>query len=214
VSALCQALRLTQQPGQDPLEQIIAFLTRQPCLLALDNFEQILETGSRVVQTLLARVPSLKLILTSRQRLDIAGEREFGVGSLPTPNGTDTPERLSLYESVQLFVDRAQGVRPDFQVTTHNAAAVAELCDRLEGIPLAIELAASRAQVLTPLQMLAQLENRFAFLVSRRRGADERHQTLRAAMEWSYQLLSPELQRFFARLSVFRAVGRRRGQRR
>src|SRR5262249_2705883 len=105
--------------------------------------------------------------------------------------------------SVQLFVDRAQAVRPDFQVTRQNAAAVAELCQRLEGIPLAIELAAARAQVLTPAQMLAQLTRRFDFLAGRRRDVAARHRTLRAALEWSYQLLAPELRRLFARLSVF-----------
>jgi non-specific serine/threonine protein kinase len=107
-------------------------------------------------------------------------------------------------ESVQLFVDRAQAVLADFQVTRANASAVAELCHRLEGIPLAIELAAARAQVMSPVQILAQLEHRFDFLVSRQRDVAMRHRTLRAAIDWSYQLLSPELQRFFAQLSVFR----------
>src|SRR5262249_4143924 len=113
-------------------------------------------------------------------------------------------ERFSLYESVRLFIDRAQNVRPDFQVTNKNAPAVAELCHRLEGIPLALELAAARAQVLTPAQMLPLLQRRFAFVVSRKRDVVARHQTLGAAIAWSYRLLSPELQRFFARLSVFR----------
>src|SRR6185503_7909753 len=108
-----------------------------------------------------------------------------------------------VYESVQLFVDRAQAVKPDFQVTNTNAPAVAELCDRLEGIPLAIELAAARAQVLTPQQMLNQLSRRFDLLVSRKRGVAERQRTLRAAVDWSYRLLSAELQRFFTRLCVF-----------
>lgn len=94
---------------------------------------------------------------------------------------------------MQLFVDRAQTVRPDFQVTETNAQALAELCDRLEGIPLAIELAAAQALVMSPAQMLAQLEHRFDFLVSRRRDVAERHRTLRAAIDWSYQLLTPEL---------------------
>jgi predicted ATPase len=111
---------------------------------------------------------------------------------------------LSTYESVQLFIDRAQTVKPDFQVTSQNAASVAALCHRLEGIPLAIELAAARALVLTPAQMLRQLEHRFDFLVSRRRDGVERHQTLRAAIDWSYRLLAPEMQLFFAQLSVFR----------
>src|SRR5262249_14899433 len=156
------------------------------------------------VQTLLARVPSLSLLITSRQVLNLSGEREFVLQPLPVPGDAETPEQLCLYESVQLFIDRAQAVKPDFRVTNYNAAAVAALCDHLEGIPLAIELAAARAQVLTPAQILAQLQNRFDFLASRRRDATDRHRTLRAAMEWSYRLLSPELRQFFARLSVFR----------
>ncbi len=204
VSALVNLLQLTLRTDMAPLEQVITLLSRQSSLVILDNFEQLVEVGSRIVETLLARVPSLKLIVTSRQRLNVTAEQEFPVPPLPTPNGTDTPARLTLFESVQLFVDRAQTVRPDFQVTVHNAASVAELCDRLEGIPLAIELAASRVQTFTPLQMLAQLENRFVFLVGSRRGVEERHRTLQAALDWSYRLLSPELQRFFAHLSVFR----------
>ena len=105
---------------------------------------------------------------------------------------------------MQLFVDRAQGVRPDFQVTPANAEAVATLCTRLEGLPLALELAAARARMLTPTQMLERLDQRFELLTSRQQLADARHQSMRAALEWSYRLLSPELQRFFVRLSVFR----------
>jgi non-specific serine/threonine protein kinase len=203
--ALVGALRLPRTPGREPLEQAIEALSKQPSLLVLDNFEQLVEAGAGVVRTLLERVPDLTILVTSRQLLGLSGEREFALSPLPTPGGAaDTPERLSLYGSVQLFVDRAQAVKPDFQVTNANAPAVAELCDRLEGIPLAIELAAARAQVLTPAQMLAQLQNRFAFLVSRKRDVAERHRTLRAAIDWSFRLLSPELQRFFARLSVFR----------
>ena len=107
-------------------------------------------------------------------------------------------------DSVALFVDRAQAVRPDFQVTRSNAGAVAALCRRLEGIPLALELAAARAGVMTPTQMLARLDQRFELLVSRHRDVTPRHRSLRAALEWSDQLLSPDLQQFFARLSVFR----------
>src|SRR5207253_2584560 len=106
--------------------------------------------------------------------------------------------------SVQLFVDRARAVRPDFQVTEANAAAVAELCARLDGLPLAIELAGARVQVLSLPQMLAQLEHRFDFLVGRQRDVPHRQRTLRAAMDWSYQLLTPDLQRCVTALSVFR----------
>src|SRR5205085_881319 len=102
--------------------------------------------------------------------------------------------------SVQLFVDRARAIRPDFEVTDGNAKAIAGLCERLEGIPLAIELAATRCQVMTPLQIVGRLAHRLDFLVSRRKELDPHHQTLRAAIDWSYWLLSRDLQRFFARL--------------
>jgi predicted ATPase/DNA-binding SARP family transcriptional activator len=200
--AIVEALRLPRSPYQDPLDQAVETLRKQPSLLVLDNFEQLVEGGSQVVQMLLARVPTLTCLVTSRQLLGLTGEREFAVLPLATPGSGGTPEQLGMYGSVQLFIDRAQAVRPDFQVTNHNAAAVAALCDRLEGIPLAIELAAARAQVMTPAQMLTQLSHRFDFLVSRKRDATERHRTLRAAIDWSYRLLPPELQRFFTRLSV------------
>src|SRR5439155_25047183 len=172
---------------------------------------KLVEEGAPVVRTLVDRVPQLRCLATSRRRLDLEGEREFPVLPLPVPGedcrmkigessssscwvvaGSRTrtrkmdanPSTLMQNESAQLFVDRAQVARPDFQLTPGNAAAVAELCVRLEGIPLAIELAAARAQVLTPAQMAKQLEHRFAFLVSRRRDVDERHRTLWAAIDW------------------------------
>jgi predicted ATPase/DNA-binding SARP family transcriptional activator/class 3 adenylate cyclase len=201
---ILDALRVPRSPQREPLDQVVEYLSRQPSLMVLDNFEQLVEGGADLVQSLIERVPTLTVLVTSRQLLGLSAEREFPVGPLPTPHGPDTPEELTLYDSVRLFVDRAQAVMPHFQVSNHNAPAVAELCDRLEGIPLAIELAAARAQSLTPGQMLAQLDNRFDFLASKKRGIEERHRTLRAAVEWSYRLLSPEVQRFFSHLSVFR----------
>ncbi|MBW2256675.1 MAG: tetratricopeptide repeat protein [Deltaproteobacteria bacterium] len=132
------------------------------------------------------------------------GERELSLLPLATPPGPEPPEQLVHYPSVRLFVDRAQAVRPDFQVTEANAPEVAALCIRLEGLPLALELAAGRAQVLTPAQLLERLAQRFDLLERPRQRAVPRHATLRAAVEWSYQLLSPELRRFFAQLAVFR----------
>ena len=202
--AILDSLRVPRSPQREPLEQVVEALNKQPSLLVLDNFEHLVEGGASVVQAMLGRVPGLTLLVTSRQLLGLSGEREFALKPLPTPHGPDTPEGLSAFDSVRLFVDRAQAARPDFQVTNQNAPAVAELCDRLEGIPLALELAAARALVLTPSQMLAQLAHRFEFLASRKRDASERQRTLRGAVDWSYRLLSPELQRFFARLSVFR----------
>jgi predicted ATPase/DNA-binding SARP family transcriptional activator len=236
LEAVRDALHLPRSLDVEPLEQIAAAVSARPGLVLLDRFETLVGTGAATVRRLLERVSSLRCLITSRQRLDLAGEREFPLAPLPTPDvgvrafgrsgvqaespvgdsaplsslspskrqNAPTPEHLMQCESVQLFVDRAQGVRPDFQVTKANAAAVASLCRHLEGIPLALELAAGRAQALTPAQMVAHLKRRFDFLVSRQRDADPRHRTLRAAIDSSYELLSPELQRFFAWLSVFR----------
>jgi predicted ATPase/DNA-binding SARP family transcriptional activator len=202
--AILDVLHLSPAAGREPLEPLIAFLSRQPSLLVLDNFEHLITEGADLVQQLVTGTPALTCLITSRQRLRLDGEREFRVLPLPTPGATDPPERLVRCESVRLFVDRAQAVQPDFQVTHGTARAIAELCQRLEGIPLALELAAARAQVLSPAQILARLDHRLDFLTRERRDVPPRHRSLRAALDGSYHLLAPDLQRFFARLSVFR----------
>ncbi len=132
--AVLDSLRVPRSPQREPLDQAVEALARQPSLLVLDNFEQLVEGGgAQIVQTLLSRAPALTCLVTSRQVLGLSVEREFTLSPLPTPSGGETPERLSLFESVQLFVDRAQQVKPDFQVTNRNAPAVAQLCSRLEG---------------------------------------------------------------------------------
>jgi predicted ATPase/DNA-binding SARP family transcriptional activator len=198
------ALRLPRSPSLDPQEQVATFLSHQPSVLLLDNFEHLLPDGAAVVETLFEQVATLTMMVTSRRRLQVPGEHEFHVPPLPTPQGPQTPEQLCGCDSVRLFLDRAQAVRADFQVTARNAAAVAGVCERLEGIPLAIELAAARAWVLAPAQMLERLEQRFELLTRRQHRGDPRHRSLWATLDWSYQLLSPELRLFFARLSVFR----------
>jgi predicted ATPase/DNA-binding SARP family transcriptional activator len=202
-ATVLEALKLPRSGGMEPVAQLRESLGRQPALLVLDNLEQIAEGAAPILVEWLEQIPSLSCLATSRQRLNIAAEHELVVQPLPTPTGQPTPERLVRYESVRLFVDRAQAVNPDFQVTVHNAAAIAELCNRLEGLPLALELAAARARALTPTQMLAQLQDRFAFLTSRRRDLPERHHTLRATIDWSYRLLDARMQRFFASLFIF-----------
>jgi predicted ATPase/DNA-binding SARP family transcriptional activator len=202
--AICDVLHLPPAAGGEPLEPLIAFLSRQPSLLVLDNFEHLVEVGADLVQRLVTRTPALTCLITSRRRLGLDGEREFRVLPLPTPEVTDPPERLMQCESVRLFVDRAQAVQPDFQVTCGTAEAIAGLCRRLEGLPLALELAAARASVLSPAQILSRLDHRLEFLVRQRRDVPARHRSLRAALDGSFQLLAPDLQRFFARLSVFR----------
>jgi non-specific serine/threonine protein kinase len=198
------ALELPRSPEVEPLGQVVSHLQGRPWLLVLDNFEHLLEGGATQLRTLLERVETLSCLVTSRQVLGLSGEQELALLPLPTPRRSEALERLQEYASVQLFVDRARAARAEFALAEANAAVVAELCDRLEGLPLALELAATRVAVLSPQQMLAQLEQRFEFLVSRRRDLSPRHRTLRAAIESSYQLLEPPLQRFFARLSVFR----------
>lgn len=202
--AVLDAMRLHRAGNQPPLEQLVQALSRTPTLLVLDNYEQLVAAGAEFVARLLERVASLRLLVTSRHQLDLPGEHLFQVPALPMPRAGATPEQLIACESVQLFVDHAQAVRPDFQVTEGNAAAVAEVCTRLEGLPLALSLAAGRAQVLSPNQMVAHLSHRFDLLVGRRRAWPARHRSLQAAVEWSFQLLDPALRRLFVQLSIFR----------
>ncbi|MES2465537.1 MAG: BTAD domain-containing putative transcriptional regulator, partial [Armatimonadota bacterium] len=185
-------------------ETLLAATASGRALLVLDNFEQLAETASGQVTELLYRVPNLRCLVTSRQRLRVEPEREFPLLPLAVPEFPGTPERLLEFSSVQLFVSRAQSARADFQLTGRNAAAVGSLCAQLEGMPLAIELAAAWMSVLTPSQMLGRMNKRLDLLVSRRRDVSPRHRTLRAAIESSVALLPPEVREFFASLSVFR----------
>ncbi|HLV81487.1 MAG TPA: BTAD domain-containing putative transcriptional regulator, partial [Chthonomonadaceae bacterium] len=202
--AIASVLKVQEEREQLLLEVLGNYLSGKQMLVVLDNFEHLVEGGAIIVQGLLERAPGLTCLVTSRQWLGLEGEQEFPVAPLLTPRLPGTPERLLEFGSVQLFVERAQAVRPDFQLTDANATAVAAICDRLEGIPLAIELAAARVAVLTPAQILAHLEHRLDFLMSRRHGIADRHRTLRAAIEGSYRLLPSPLQSLFSRLSVFR----------
>jgi predicted ATPase/DNA-binding SARP family transcriptional activator len=202
--AIADALGLQRSPYLDPLDQVAAVLREQSSLLILDNLEHLGQTVPPVVRSLLDRSRSTTCLATSRRALDLPGERLYVVAPLPTAGAAASAEELLEYASVRLFVDRAQAAKPDFQLTLSNAQTIATLCERLDGIPLAIELAAARAQAMTTGRMLAQLQRPFDFLVSRQRVAEERHTTLEAAIDWSYQLLPDELQRFFANLSVFR----------
>jgi predicted ATPase/DNA-binding SARP family transcriptional activator len=201
--AVARTLGLHTEAGTDPIDQIAAADDR-PTLLVLDNFEQLNKEGPAFLLSLLSRAPLIRCLVTSRHPLGLSGERELALKPLETPDGPEAPEYLMRFPSVGLFVDRAQSVRSDFQVTPGNAGAVSELCRRLEGVPLALELAAARSQLLTTAQMVAMLKSRFDLLKSGRKDREARHRSLWAATDWSYELLSPELQRFFAALSVFR----------
>ena len=212
--AVRDALRLPRLPGLDPLEQVSAALAEHQAVLVLDNFEHLLDGGTAAVAALLSRVPMLTCLVTSRRRLDVPGETVFPVSALPLPpsvkpgmTSTVTPGSLtdlSAIAGVQLFIDRARFVRPDFQLTPRKAADLVRLLRTLEGIPLAIELAAAQAKALTLTDMAERLTARFDLLAVSRPLIEARHLSLRVTLEWSYDLLPPPLQRFFASLSVFR----------
>ena len=200
--ALRQSLRLPAQAGAAPLDQVIRALSVSRSLLILDNFEHLVEEGAVLVHTLLAAVPLLTLAVTSRRPLGIDGEREFPLAPLPSPAEETAAEAISAFASVRLFVDRAQAVRPDFHLSARNADSISALCRYLEGIPLAIELAA-RIRTLTPAQMSDRLVPRLDLLVDSHADKDARHRSLRATIAWSVRMLSPQARRFFARLAVF-----------
>jgi predicted ATPase/DNA-binding SARP family transcriptional activator len=188
----------------DALEAVAGALAGQRWLLVLDNFEQLVNEGAAVLRSLLERAPGFLCLVTSRVALGLQAEWEYPVAPLPTPAAPATAERLMEFPSVRVFVSRAQAARPGFQLSAENARPVAQLCQALEGIPLALELAAARAQVLTPAQMLQHMSDRFGFLVGRHRDVAARHRTLRAVLEWSDHSLSEAHRRLLGRLSVFR----------
>lgn len=203
-NAILHALGAKPAGNCSPLEAIQQALSAAPTLLLLDNFEHLMEGGAEQVCALLASLPGLTCLISSRQALGVAGEQEFPLLPLPVPGSSILPESLAECASVQMFVSRARSVASDFQITPRNAVVLAQLCNALEGIPLAIELAASWTRILTPAQMLERLGQRFDLLVRRRGEGNLRHQSLRATLAWSYQSLSPELRRFFRQCAVFR----------
>ncbi|MFL5586861.1 MAG: ATP-binding protein [Ktedonobacteraceae bacterium] len=180
------------------------FLCDKQVLLVLDNFEQVLDAGL-FVRDLLEASPAVKVLVTSRAILHLSGEYVFGVPPLPFPDPHHLPKLFSLMElpAIRLFVERAQAVNASFRLTEQNAPVVAQICARLDGLPLTIELATARARLLSPEALLARLERRLETLTQGPRDAHSRQQTLRNTLTWSYDLLSPREQRLFRRLSVF-----------
>ena len=204
VPTIAQTLELKEIGDQSLLNQLRASLRDKNLLLLLDNFEQIVSAAMHVVD-LLNACPKLKIVVTSRTVLHVRAEHEFEVPPLALPNLKRLPDLVALlqYEAVALFIQRAQAVKPDFQVTNANAPAVAEICARLDGLPLAIELAAARMKLLTPQALLTRLSQRLQVLTSVTRDMPARQQTLRNTIEWSYNLLDTYEQRLFRWLSVF-----------
>lgn len=207
-TAILHALPLPISAGhQQPLQRVVTTLERLSgdSLLILDNMEHLVESGGgEVAQELRERLPRLTLLVTSRMPMGLSGEQEVAIPPLPLPTQPGTPEQLLEFAGVALFVDRAQAASQTFQLTERNAAAVSSLCTRLEGIPLAIELAAAWARTLTPTQMLEQLVSApDILLTSRRKDIHPRQRSLHATLERSFSLLPTELRPFFTRLAIF-----------
>lgn len=201
---IASTLDVTEVAGQVLLETLKAFLRNKQLLLVLDNFEQVLPAAP-VVTDLVVTAPGLTVLVTSRTLLGLYGEHNVAVPPLKVPDRTHLPplERLGQYEAVRLFTERAQAAKAGFTITNENAPAVAEICMRLDGLPLAIELAAARIRLLSPQALLQRLSNRLKLLTGGGRDLPVRQQTLRGAIEWSYSLLDTAEQTLFARLAVF-----------
>ncbi len=201
---IAETLGVQEAGGQPLMEVVKSYLRDKELLLLLDNFEHLL-AAAPLVSELLQAAPGVAVLATSREALHLYGEQEFVVEPLALPETGPLPplERLSQVEAVALFVQRAQAVKRDFRLTAANAPAVAEICVRLDGLPLAIELAAARVNLFSPQLILTYLDKRLEWLSARARDVPPRHRTLRAAIAWSYALLSPAEQVLLRRLAVF-----------
>lgn len=201
---IAQKLGIRDGMGQTLVARLMEKLQQRPILLLLDNFEQVAEAAGQVAD-LLASCPPLKVLVTSREVLHVRAEHEFAVPPLALPDPARLPglEDLARCSAIALFVQRVQAVKPDFRLTTTNAREIAEICVRLDGLPLAIELAAARMKLLSPQALLARMGQLLTLLTSGARDAPVRQQTLRNTISWSYHLLSAQEQRLFRWLSVF-----------
>jgi non-specific serine/threonine protein kinase len=202
---IAKVLALPEAPDLAPLEQLGAFLQARHLLLVLDNCEHLIEESARIVAFLLARCPRLVVLATSREPLAIGGEVVLHIPPLSLPDPAQPIEVPSLlhYDALRLFVERAEAAEPSFHLTASNAAAVVEICRRLDGIPLALELAAGRVRGMGVTLLAARLDQRFRLLISGDRTALPRQQTLQATIDWSYRLLSASEQVVLRRLGIF-----------
>ncbi|HEX2221929.1 MAG TPA: adenylate/guanylate cyclase domain-containing protein [Candidatus Limnocylindria bacterium] len=204
-ATIAQALGLPDRGGRSPIDRLVDHVGDRRVLLVLDNFEQVVDAAP-LIGELLAGAPNLHVVVTSRSVLRLYGEQEYPVPPLGVPDPRHLPSSaaLSQYEAVALFIDRATAVKPDFRVTNENAPAVAEICVRLDGLPLAIELAAARIRILTPQAMLSRLDRRLGLLSGAgARDVPARQQTLRGAIAWSHDMLDEPERSLFACISVF-----------
>jgi predicted ATPase/class 3 adenylate cyclase len=207
-SAIAQALAISMTGSRRPIEALLENLREKQTLLVLDNFEQVLEAAPIATQ-LLEGSAGLRVLVSSRIALRVSGEQEFPVPPLALPDLKALPglAALSQFEAVRLFIERAVAVKPDFHATNENAPAIAGICERVDGLPLAIELAAARVKLFSPQALLSRLEKSLAALGSGTRDAPARQQTLRGAILWSYDMLDAGARRLLARVSVFARGG-------
>ena len=204
--AIAQALRVRETFDQPVIKSLINYLATKKLLLVLDNCEHLLATCAQLAEKLLIASPQLKILATSRELLGLPGETTFLVPSLSLPDATDSLllSNLTEYDAPTLFLERAKSVFPTFTQTEQNMTAILQVCQRLDGIPLAIELAAARVNVLTVEQITARLNNQFGLLTASNRTAVlPRHQTLPPTIDWSYELLPEQERVLFRRLAVF-----------
>jgi predicted ATPase/class 3 adenylate cyclase len=207
-ATVATALGVHEEPGRPTLTTLAEALKSRTLLLVLDNCEHVVGACAQLAETLLRACPNVRILATSREALGIAGETAWRVPSLSLPQShelseTDVLARITQYEAVRLFIERAEAASSDFTVTPQNARAIAQICRRLDGIPLAIELAAARVTVLSVEQIADRLDDRFRLLTGGSRTALPRQQTLRAMMDWSYELLNARERTLFRRLSAF-----------
>jgi predicted ATPase/serine/threonine protein kinase len=203
-STIAQTVGVKEVGGASLIERLREFLRERQMLLAIDNFEQLIPAAPLLAE-LLRSSARLKILITSREALRITGEHEFAVSTLsvPKPERAVTVEAVAQYAAVELFMARASAVKPEFTLTQENAAVIAQICARLDGLPLAIELAAARVKILPPRALLARLESRLKVLMGGARDLPSRQQTMRGAITWSYDLLNDAEKKLFRRLSVF-----------
>ena len=203
VPTIASALGLMPAPGQPILERVVDHIRGRRVMLVFDNCEHLLDSTARTVDALLRHSDLLRVVATSRESLAIAGETVRPVPSLEIPDTEAAADELSQYESVRLFIERAMAAAPDFRITARNAAAIGQICRRLDGVPLALELAAARVRSLPVEQIATRLDDRFRLLTGSSRITVPRHQTLRQTIDWSHDLLAEDERAVLRRLAVF-----------
>jgi len=208
-SAVAQVLGIPVAGSRTPLESVVDYLHDKTILLVLDNFEQLLPAAAPIASQILQAGPGVKLLVSSRTVLRVYGEQELAVQplGLPDPKALPGLAALTQFEAVKLFIERAVSVKPDFTATNENAPAIAGICERVDGLPLAIELAAARIKLFSPQALLTRLEKSLSVLGSGARDLPDRQQTLRGAIDWSYDLLDEPQQRLLNRFAVFARGG-------